>query len=318
MATQRPAEKSRPTPSVRTYALLAAGMAIFGSGTPISKVVTGALPVFVASFTRMLLASAVLVGMLLALRRVGERRQGLLPRLSAADWARVGGIAVAGMFLFSVFMLYGMKEISGAVGGIVMATTPAVTALGAVIFLGDRLDRWTTIAIAAAVSGVLAVNLGGTSGEDSGNLILGSALIFGAVCGEAAYTLLGKRLSADIDPLTIAALAAVLASLLFAPLAALQLDQVEWAAIALDDWLAVVWWGIGTMALGSVLWYAGVAKVPGTTASAFMGVMPVSALLLSYLLLGEAFEWIHVVGIVAVLLGIAAVTQSGRRAEGPG
>ena len=35
-------------------------MAIFGSGTPISKVVTGGFPVFVASFARMLLAAAVI------------------------------------------------------------------------------------------------------------------------------------------------------------------------------------------------------------------------------------------------------------------
>lgn len=43
-----------------------------------------------------------------------------------------------------------------------------------------------------------------------------------------------------------------------------------------------------------------------------MGVMPVSALLLSYLLLGESFELIHAVGMLAVLAAIAAVTRSER------
>lgn len=66
------------------------------------------------------------------------------------------------------------------------------------------------------------------------------------------------------------------------------------------------------MALGSLLWYLGVMRFAGTTASAFMGVMPVSALLLSYLLLGESFELIHAVGMVAVLAGIGAVTYSER------
>lgn len=317
MADTEASKQAEPGPA-RTYLLLAGGMAIFGSGTPISKVVTGAFPVFVASLVRMLLAAAVLVPLLALTRRAANDEKPLLPRLPVSDWLRVAGIAVAGMFLFSVFMLYGMKEVSGAVGGIVMATTPAVTATGAVLFLGDRLDRWTTIAIAAAVAGVLAVNVGGASGDGGGNLVLGSALVFGAVCGEAAYTLLGKRLSADVDPLTIAAIAAVLASLLFAPLAAIQLDQVEWGAIVLGEWLALAWWGLATMALGSLLWYAGVAKVPGTVASAFMGVMPVSALLLSYLLLGESFAWIHLVGMAAVLLGIAAVTRGGKESRESG
>lgn len=290
-------------------------MAIFGSGTPISKVVTGGFPVFVASFARMLLAAAVLVPMMLLARRRYSGWERAVPRIPGADWARLAGIAVAGMFLFSVFMLYGMQEVSGAVGGIVMATTPAATAIGAILFLGDRLDRWSAVAIAAAVAGVLAVNLGGTGGGEGGDVLLGSALVFGAVCGEAAYTLLGKRVSADLEPITIAALAALGATVLFALPAALQVGEVEWSAIDTSEWAALTWWGIGTMALGSALWYAGVAKAPGLTASAMMGVMPVSALVLSYVLLGESFEWIHLVGMIAVLFGIAAVVQGERKRE---
>lgn len=303
------------TASARTYLLLGLGMAMFGSGTPISREVTGAFPVFFASFARMVLAAAVLIALMLLARRESTGWERVVPRIDRFDWARIVGIALAGMFLFSIFMLYGMKEVSGAIGGIVMATTPAVTAVGAILFLGDRLDRWTSIAVGAAVAGVLAVNLGGVEAGSSGNVLLGSLLVFGAVCGEASYTLLGKRVSADLEPITIAALAALLASMLFAPLAALQLGDVEWGAIAATDWAALGWWGLGTMAVGSVLWYSGVSRAPGTTASAFMGVMPVSALILSYLLLGEAFRWIHLVGMVAVLVGIAAVTQSGRATE---
>ncbi len=293
----------------RAYVLLAFGMAIFGSGTPVSKLVTDAFPTFFASGVRMLLATIALIPlMVLEVRRNDAGR--FVPQISRADWLRIGGIAVAGMFLFSVFMLYGMQEVSGAVGSIVMATTPAVTAAGSVIFLRDRLDRWKALAIALAVGGVLAVNLGSTGDGSGSDIVLGSALVFGAVCGEAAYTLIGKRLTADISPLTIAALAAALASLLFAVPAVLEISEVQWDSLDAGDLLALAWWGLGTMCVGSVVWYAGVKRVPGTTASAFMGVMPISALLLSYLLLGEAFEPIHAVGMAAVLAGMVAVTRS--------
>ena len=309
--SQRGQAPGGTAPSPGTYVLLAAGMAIFGSGTPVSKIVTDAFPVFVASGARMLLAAAALVPLMVVWeRRTG--RAGLLSSISGSDWLRLGMIALVGMFGFSVFMLYGMKEVSGAIAGIVMATTPAVTAAGSVIFLRDRLDRWKSLAIGLAVGGVLAVNLG-TTGEGGGdNVVLGTLLVFGAVCGEAAYTLLGKRLTADLSPVSIAAIASVLATILFAPFAAAQLSELEPSTAAATDWAALAWWGLGTMGLGSVLWYLGVSRVSGATASAFMGVMPVSALLLSYLLLGESFEPIHAVGMAAVLAGIAAVTYGER------
>jgi len=309
------ADADQPSGSrFRAYGLLALGMAIFGSGTPVSKLVTDAYPTFFASGVRMLLAAIALVPlMVLEVRRDDTGRW--IPEISRADWLRIGGIAVAGMFLFSVFMLYGMKEVSGAVGSIVMATTPAVTAAGSVIFLRDHLDRWKAFAIAMAVGGVLVVNLGSTGEGGGSNVLLGSVLVFGAVCGEAAYTLIGKRLTSDLSPLTIAALAATLASLLFAVPAVVEIGQVDWSSLGAGDVLALSWWGLGTMCVGSVIWYAGVKRVPGTTASAFMGVMPISALLLSYLLLGEAFEPIHAVGMAAVLAGIVAVTRSEKATE---
>lgn len=296
----------------QAFFLLFAGMAIFGSGTPISKIVTDAFPVFVASGARMLLAVLALAPVVWWVsRREGGTASVLgLDGIDRGDWLRLGGIAVGGMFLFSIFMLYGMAEISGALGGIVMSTTPGVTAAGAVLFLREDLDRWRAIAIGAAVGGVLAVNLGGTDSGSTGNVLLGTSLIFGAVCGEAAYTLLGKRLSADLDPIRIATITAALASVLFLGPALAEIGQLETAQIEATDWLALAWWGLGTMALGSVLWYEGVKRVPGTTASAFMGVMPVSAVVLSYILLGESFEILHAVGMAIVLGGVFAATRS--------
>lgn len=288
--------------------LLAGGMAVFGSGTPVSKIVTDAFPIFVASGARMLLAAAALVPLMAYLEQ--RSNQPLSVRsISRGDWLRLGGIAVGGMFLFSVFMLYGMREVSGAVGSIVMATTPAVTAAASILFLRDRLDRWKAIAVGLAVGGVLAVNLGSTGEAEGGNIVLGTLLVFGAVCGEAAYTLLGKRLTADFSPVSIAAIAAVLATIMFAPFALAEISELDAAQVTAGEWVALAWWGLGTMGLGSLLWYFGVSRATGTTASAFMGVMPVSALVLSYLLLGESFEAIHAAGMLAVLAAIAAVTR---------
>jgi drug/metabolite transporter (DMT)-like permease len=288
--------------SLAIYGQLALGMAIFGSGTPISKILTNAFPVFVASGLRVAVATLVLLPFILQERETIKQYQ-------RKDWFIILLIAVIGMFLFSVFMLYGMEQISGVVGSIVMSTTPIVTALGSFLFFRDRLGWRKSAAIALAVFGVLILNVGGEQSDSSGgNQLIGTLLIFAAVCSEASYTLLGKKASEHVDPVVIAGLASAIAVVLFLPFALYQFPGVDIAMIRWTDWLALAWWGAGTLALGSVLWYRGIKKVSGSTAAGFMGVMPVSALVLSYLLLGEPFRWIHLAGFAAVFAGVLLIS----------
>ncbi len=293
--------------SFRAALLLVAGMAIFGSGTPISKVVGNGFPPLLASELRMLVAAAVLVPLMLIVRRM--RGQAWLPQIDGRDWLLLGAIALFGMFAFSILMLYGMQNASGVAGSLVMATLPAVTAAASVVFMHARPTRWNVGAVLLSVAGVAVVGLSGAgAGKDaSPNVLLGSTLVFGAVCGEAAYTLLGKRLTADMSAVDIAAIATVLAIPLFAPFAIPAALSFDWAGPDLAAWLALGWWGIGTLSLGTILWYLGMRRATGTTASAFMGAMPLSALVLSYWLLGEDFQAIHLVGAAAVLGAIGLV-----------
>lgn len=71
----------------------------------------------------------------------------------------------------------------------------------------------------------------------------------------------------------------------------------------------MLWWGAGTLGLGSALWYTGVAKAEASVAAGFMGVMPVSALVLSYLLLGEPFRWAHLAGFAIVFAGVLLIAR---------
>jgi drug/metabolite transporter (DMT)-like permease len=291
-----------------TWLLLAGGMALFGSATPVSRLVGRELPSLVASGLRMAIAAVVLVPVLVWWERRSDR--GVLERLRAtspADRWSLAGIAVIGTFGFSVLLVLGMRLVPGATGAVVMALTPAVTAAGAVIFLGDRLDGRLMGALVLGVAGVVVVNLGAPPEGGGGNAVLGSMLVFGAVCAEATYTLLGKRLSVDFDMIEISTVAAVGGLAAFAVPGLFQLGDVGWSTLGPETWWGVLWWGLGTMALGSVVWFAGVRRVRGVVASVFMTVMPVSALLLSYVLLGESFSPWHLVGMAAVVAGILLV-----------
>lgn len=301
------------------YIQLAAGMILFGSATPVSKLVTEAMPVFVGSTLRVAIGALALAPLLL-------RYRGEIAKLDRRDWLLTALIAVFGMFGFTVFMLLGMSLVTGVVGAIVMSTTPAVTAAAAILLVGEKANWRKITAIALAVGGVLLLYLGGGAGGGSGTgagggaggggpllqflqslgsgVVIGGLLVFAAVCCEVAYTLLGQRVSRDANPMVVAFLAAALAVPLFLPLAAWEWPRFDAATVSAGGWAAVAWYGAGTLALGTWCWYSGIAKTEGSIAAAFMGLMPASALVLSYLLLGERFQWIHLAGFGIVFAGV--------------
>lgn len=292
-----------------TFSLLFLGMATFGSATPVSKIVTEHFPPLVASGLRMATGAALLLPFVVAAGRPREP-------LRRGDVLRVLVLAGIGTVGFTVFLLYGMREVSGVVGAIVMSTAPAVTAAASVVFLRDRLGADKALAIALAVGGVLLINAAGARGAGDGRLVLGTLLVFGAVCSEATYTLVGKVVTERFGPLLTTAAAAGLGALMFVPLVVVQWGALEAAAVPADAWLALAWWGGGVIGFGSVVWYAGVGRAAGSTAAGFMGVMPLSALVLSYVLLGEPVLVAHLVGFAVVFLGVVLIARSHMREHG--
>lgn len=68
-------------------------------------------------------------------------------------------------------------------------------------------------------------------------------------------------------------------------------------------------YGVFVTPLGYLLWFGGLAKVPASTAGVFAGVLPVSAVVLSYAVLGEPFSWVHPIGIACVLAAILLIAR---------
>jgi drug/metabolite transporter (DMT)-like permease len=292
------------------YAALFFGMAFFGSGTPTAKVVTDAFPLFLAPFLR-LLAAALLTSLILVWYREDLRR------ISKRSWLYILGIGAVGLVAFSIFLLTGMKLVNGVVGAMVMSLSPAAVAVGAAWFLGDHLGWRKITAVVFSVLGVLIINISGKSIEAQGGwmLLLGSLLVFGAVCSATAYSLLAKQVSGNVRPVLLLPLAAWIAVILFAIPGGYQAARFDFTEPSLTHWLALLWWGIGPFGIGTMLWFLGLKAVKASTASGFMGAMPASGLIVSYIFLGDAFYWIHLLGFVLVLGGIGMVSWAHRVGE---
>ncbi len=160
--------------------------------------------------------------------------------------------------------------------------------------------------------GILAINALGASSEPGRgpNPMLGNLLALGAMVGEALFIIFAKVASPRTTPLVTSTAASVFALLMFAPLSAYEARSFDFSAVSLVDWTPIAYYGVFVTVVAFFLWFREVSKVPTSTAEVFTSVLPVSAVLLSCVLLGEPVRLTHLVGILCVLLGIFLISRA--------
>jgi drug/metabolite transporter (DMT)-like permease len=278
-------------------------MAIVGSSVVVGKLMVATLPVFLIGGLRFALASLILLPLVLT----NERGW---PTLSARDAKVLLLQAFTGIFLFNTLLLFGLTLTSAAESGIVTSTTPAVTAVLAVALLREPWTRQRALGIGLAVLGLLAINLAAFTTGRGAHPVLGNLLVFGAVVAEGLFIVCSRVLSQRLPPLVVATGISVLGLLMFLPFALYDLRRVSLGDLGPGQWLAIAYYGVVVTVLAFLLWARGVARVPASAAAVFTGVLPVSAVTLSYLVLDEPIVASDVLGGVCVLVAIVVVARA--------
>ena len=288
------------------YLQLALSMALVGANVAVAKLLAEALPIAMIAFLRCLLATAVLWP--LARRIDGPVR---VPR------AVLGNLALQATFgtaIYNAGLLAGLRLTSALEGGLVLATLPAVVAIGGALLMRERLPARQWAAVALAAGGMAAITLARVAGGSHGSA-LGNLLIFGGVLGETAYVLLARRVVGRVPVVTASLWMQFFSALVLAPFA---LPSIDAAAALADPALAalLVFHALTASVLALLLWYAGLRRVAAGMAGVFTVSLPGTAALVAVAVLGEAATTAHVLGFALMMASVAVATwpRQGNRA----
>jgi drug/metabolite transporter (DMT)-like permease len=281
----------------RAYALLAASTSLVGSYVGLSKLLVAAFPVFLLAGLRFGLAAALMLPWLKKPAHeapLDKRSRGLLFLES-----------FLGNFLFSICMLFGLRQSSAVVAGVIMAGIPAAVALLSWAFLREKLSRRVLAGIACAVGGIALVATAKQGGADT--TPLGAMLLLAAVFCEASYVVIGKRLTANLGPKRISALINLWGLVLVTPLAVWQGLSFDFAAPRALDWGLLVYYAATASVVTVWLWMAGLRRLPAAQAGVFMVFLPISTALIG-LALGEHLSAAQALAYGLALLGVLLAT----------
>ena len=289
------------------YLDLTGAMIIVGSSVVVGKVITNCFPLFLASALRFGVASVLLIA-LASCRERGFRD------IRPKDWMTLILMALSGQFIFTLFVLWGLRFTNAIDAGIIMSTTPAAMALISYLVLRERPLFVHGCGVCLAILGVIAVNdlLVPAEASHAAHRWFGNGLVCAAVFGEALFLLLRKRVPSSVSNMAMTAALCLIGFIMSLPLAVYEAWTFDFSQVGLVQWGSILYFGLIFTVVAYLLWFRGVAQVSGNTAGIFTAVMPVSALVLSYILLDEPFKWSQALGCLLVVSAIALMTLGPR------
>ncbi len=302
------APHGRGAAPLTAYLALGASMAIVGGYVGVSKVLIAVFPVFLLAWLRFGIAAVAMLGWL--------RRGPTEPPLDRSDMRLLFVESFFGNFLFSICMLYGVSMTPASVAGVVLAALPAAVALLSRAFLGELITRRVGIAIALAVGGIAVVSFAKDTAGAQPASWLGLAMLVGAVFCEAAYVVVGKRLTGRVAPRRISALINLWGLLLVTPLGLWQATRFDFGAVASASWLQLVAYAAAASMLTVWLWMTGLRHVAASSAGVFTVLLPVSAAAVGVVFLGETVNVVQGIAFGLAIAGLLLATWPTRAAAG--
>lgn len=300
-----PAKPGRPL----AYAELWLSMTLVGTYVALSKPLTDAVPVAVLAFLRFAIAALVMLPW--SLPRAGD------PAIGRADRALLFLQSLFGNFLFTFCMLYGVSMTSATSAGVILAALPATVMVGSRLFLGEAIHPRAVWAVLFASGGIglLRLESAGAAGTTHPSW-LGDLLVFGAVCCEAIYVIIGKRLAARVDPLRLSAWINLYGLLLVTPFAWRPLRVFDFALLPGSTWALLVYYSLAASVFSVWLWISGLKSVPAHHAAVFTAALPLAATAVGVLFLGEALNPSRILAVVLAVAGIVTVSGARERRAG--
>jgi drug/metabolite transporter (DMT)-like permease len=231
-----------------------------------------------------------------------------LPKRSIMRWQDVCGllaIGVIGIGVYNIMLNYGELSISSGMASFIISQSPIMTAIFALIFLGERLNAARIAGFTVSVCGVALIAMGEKGGFkwDSGVLYILIATITGGFFSVMQKPFL-KRYHA-IEATSYIIWGGTLFLLFYTPEMREDLAQASFEAT-----LMVVYLGIFPAAIGYIAWAIVLAQIPASRAVSFLYFMPFLATALGWLYLGEVPMWLSVIGGILAIIGVWLVNQS--------
>jgi drug/metabolite transporter (DMT)-like permease len=219
------------------------------------------------------------------------------PRL--ADMPRLIACAALGVGIYTLALNYGQLTVSPGAASFIVNTAPLFATLFACVMLKERLPAPGWVALGISLVGMALITLS----EGDGRVSSGALLVFVSAITWALYQIVQKPLLPRYGALGVVSYAIWGGTVMFLPFLP-GLIPAAAGAPALTN-ATVIYLGVLPGAAAYLAWSYVLTRLPVSRATPFLYLVPVLALLIAWVGMGERPHALSVLGGVIAIAGVA-------------
>lgn len=256
----------------------------------------GQVPPVAAAFLRFAFAALILLAV------VWQRES--FPRLDLRQFLVIISLGATGVMAYNLFFFKGLSLIGAGRASLIIALNPVFIALTSTLIHKENLPKRRAAGILLSISGAMIVITRGTplsifnSGVGQGEL-----LIFGCVLSWTLYSVIGKTAMRELSPLVAVCYSSLAGALMLFLLALEQSQLTAVFSYPPSAWLALFYLGLFGTVIGFLWYFQAIARIGPSRAAVFINFVPVNAVLLATLILGEPLTLSLLTGGLLVVCG---------------
>ena len=225
-------------------------------------------------------------------------------------------IGIFGLVPASAFLAWGVARSTASNSALIYLTIPIITAIMAVLMLGEKMTpaRWMSLFI-SLVGVLILTDLDWRHLElTSTKFLVGNILVLLACTSSSFYNVCSKELLRRFSPVEVLAFGYFLAVLVSIPLVCwaepFSLDAVR--HYALSTWIGLLLLGVFVWGLSMILWMFLLKRLDVSQASVSVYLLPFLGVLISAIFLGEKITGTMIVGGGITLAGTILIVSMDR------
>jgi drug/metabolite transporter (DMT)-like permease len=206
---------------------------------------------------------------------------------------------------FSLIFI-GQTQMGAGLASVLNATTPFWTILIANAFIADERLSWNKLlGVLLGIAGV-AVMVGPGIVASLGGAVWAKFAVVGASISYAVALVFARGFK-GVPPIIMASGQLTAATAIMLPIALLTSSPGDLLSVSMPVWAAVLAIALLSTAFAYILFFGLISSAGATNASLTTLIVPVSAILLGFVFLGERLAFFEVVGMALIGLGLTTI-----------